>query len=108
FNDTATTEIYTLSLHDALPICSRGTFGGCLSHLRNCHGPTAPRFDDASQGSRREFWQKDDAAIRVNKELDPIPRFQVQRLANSLRYRRLTLHSERRLHLNVPITSRSK
>src|SRR5258707_11856011 len=25
FNDTATTEIYTLSLHDALPICCRGT-----------------------------------------------------------------------------------
>src|SRR2546430_6472245 len=27
FNDTATTEIYTLSLHDALPICS--AFVGC-------------------------------------------------------------------------------
>src|SRR5690349_22043688 len=27
FNDTATTEIYTLSLHDALPIC-RGDNGG--------------------------------------------------------------------------------
>src|SRR3712207_7526132 len=25
FNDTATTEIYTLSLHDALPICSGGS-----------------------------------------------------------------------------------
>src|SRR2546422_2348012 len=25
FNDTATTEIYTLSLHDALPICPRNT-----------------------------------------------------------------------------------
>src|SRR3712207_7321271 len=25
FNDTATTEIYTLSLHDALPICSRSS-----------------------------------------------------------------------------------
>src|SRR3989440_11915703 len=25
FNDTATTEIYTLSLHDALPICGLGT-----------------------------------------------------------------------------------
>src|SRR3712207_9474232 len=25
FNDTATTEIYTLSLHDALPICSWAT-----------------------------------------------------------------------------------
>src|SRR5260370_14135618 len=24
FNDTATTEIYTLSLHDALPICEGG------------------------------------------------------------------------------------
>src|SRR5438067_10718690 len=29
FNDTATTEIYTLSLHDALPIClRRGGPGG--------------------------------------------------------------------------------
>src|SRR2546430_10585587 len=26
FNDTATTEIYTLSLHDALPICLVRTF----------------------------------------------------------------------------------
>src|SRR5256885_8918876 len=26
FNDTATTEIYTLSLHDALPICKRRRF----------------------------------------------------------------------------------
>src|SRR2546430_13186817 len=30
FNDTATTEIYTLSLHDALPISRRG--GGLLLH----------------------------------------------------------------------------
>src|SRR2546430_17298794 len=27
FNDTATTEIYTLSLHDALPIFARATIG---------------------------------------------------------------------------------
>src|SRR5258705_10146619 len=27
FNDTATTEIYTLSLHDALPICLGGRRG---------------------------------------------------------------------------------
>src|SRR3712207_7788940 len=32
FNDTATTEIYTLSLHDALPISSRVT--PCRSHHR--------------------------------------------------------------------------
>src|SRR5258708_31549818 len=30
FNDTATTEIYTLSLHDALPICR-----SCPSNRRN-------------------------------------------------------------------------
>src|ERR1022692_5313148 len=29
FNDTATTEIYTLSLHDALPICCTRTPGRC-------------------------------------------------------------------------------
>ena len=29
FNDTATTEIYTLSLHDALPICNTGNFNQC-------------------------------------------------------------------------------
>src|SRR2546430_13510004 len=34
FNDTATTEIYTLSLHDALPISSRyGRKKGALSPL---------------------------------------------------------------------------
>src|SRR2546422_6256914 len=33
FNDTATTEIYTLSLHDALPICVRGD-GSFLSGKR--------------------------------------------------------------------------
>src|SRR3712207_7321180 len=29
FNDTATTEIYTLSLHDALPICCAAAFAAC-------------------------------------------------------------------------------
>src|SRR5258705_4400485 len=32
FNDTATTEIYTLSLHDALPICH----AGILFHAGRC------------------------------------------------------------------------
>src|SRR5256886_15809215 len=33
FNDTATTEIYTLSLHDALPISSRPVQGNLMKHL---------------------------------------------------------------------------
>src|SRR5690349_24692850 len=40
FNDPATTEIYTLSLHDALPICARA------GRLRN------------SQWRRNGFWQR--------------------------------------------------
>src|SRR5256885_16896049 len=34
FNDTATTEIYTLSLHDALPIFSSGCASSVPSGLR--------------------------------------------------------------------------
>src|SRR5256885_13241720 len=34
FNDTATTEIYTLSLHDALPICSPDCRGRRSRSLR--------------------------------------------------------------------------
>src|SRR5262245_64328361 len=33
FNDTATTEIYTLSLHDALPICIFADGGGDLGNV---------------------------------------------------------------------------
>src|SRR5688572_32882389 len=40
FNDTATTEIYTLSLHDALPICPAREQGLLLTAA----GPRALRF----------------------------------------------------------------
>src|SRR2546430_8004578 len=33
FNDTATTEIYTLALHDALPICTRNAPARCAGML---------------------------------------------------------------------------
>src|SRR5688572_31747005 len=33
FNDTATTEIYTLSLHDALPISRQRLHRGVVAHL---------------------------------------------------------------------------
>src|SRR2546430_7563445 len=48
FNDTATTEIYTLSLHDALPICPRGarrspprSCRGRWTGSRRCGGPSS-------------------------------------------------------------------
>src|SRR3712207_7282431 len=57
FNDTATTEIYTLSLHDALPI-SRG--GSALTGLANRgfleavfpHAPSCRRTSSSMQGRK--------------------------------------------------------
>src|SRR3989442_6186043 len=37
FNDTATTEIYTLSLHDALPISGTRSFGAGLELIAHGH-----------------------------------------------------------------------
>src|SRR3712207_8227253 len=62
FNDTATTEIYTLSLHDALPISSKLTkIQMALSLLRNYRPSKAPegfalkhllkKFDKQSGGA---------------------------------------------------------
>src|SRR6266545_4397513 len=43
FNDTATTEIYTLSLHDALPICA------ALAAYFRCLADGAPAEDFARE-----------------------------------------------------------
>src|SRR5215211_9277118 len=50
FNDTATTEIYTLSLHDALPIC------GLARQLTNklLHAPSAALRQAALDGRSEE------------------------------------------------------
>src|SRR3712207_9194367 len=54
FNDTATTEIYTLSLHDALPICS--TSPGWNSRPARRAGPaiTSDRRDLLRGSTTRE------------------------------------------------------
>src|SRR3712207_9068767 len=48
FNDTATTEIYTLSLHDALPICQRRVVEALAQHPR-----AEPHPDEALVEVRR-------------------------------------------------------
>src|SRR5690242_20804183 len=49
FNDTATTEIYTLSLHDALPISCRGSTG---RRPRASRWPVARRLPGQATGKR--------------------------------------------------------
>src|SRR2546430_13598333 len=54
FNDTATTEIYTLSLHDALPISDRGEGEEEADEkdIQKCLGPEARRH-----GRTRDEWK---------------------------------------------------
>src|SRR2546428_3609605 len=46
FNDTATTEIYTLSLHDALPIYARRPHLPDRHRVRRFHPSVLPRAED--------------------------------------------------------------
>src|SRR6266545_6010942 len=46
FNDTATTEIYTLSLHDALPICYGINSRCCNAPGRGGHGSERRRSEE--------------------------------------------------------------
>src|SRR2546426_8954379 len=50
FNDTATTEIYTLSLHDALPILARGG---------RFHDVEEPEQQEGEGEHRRRQWEQE-------------------------------------------------
>src|SRR5260370_34475061 len=72
FNDTATTEIYTLSLHDALPIsgssdCARGP---CT---RRCRDPSEPFVPDRIKRSNERL-EPSDLAPEDRKASDVFPR----------------------------------
>src|SRR2546430_15715255 len=70
FNDTATTEIYTLSLHDALPICATLVGGAARDdqvvrvHVEVVLGVGHGRADGS--GQRREQLQQDRKSTRLN------------------------------------------
>src|SRR3712207_8677184 len=64
FNDTATTEIYTLSLHDALPILLSGpstfvlSYSGHIQSLVNPPGnPKAHYWTDGKPGPDPHAWR---------------------------------------------------
>src|SRR2546422_6840010 len=61
FNDTATTEIYTLSLHDALPICRRPSLP-----VRLPRRPSRPAADQREIRSRARHHPADRKSTRLN------------------------------------------
>src|SRR5260370_20188669 len=67
FNDTATTEIYTLSLHDALPICL-----GQLAAYARRRGPRdghAGQRDEDAPGAGRRAARRQDRSEEHTSEL---------------------------------------
>src|SRR3712207_8148877 len=74
FNDTATTEIYTLSLHDALPISGGQGQGQGTVHLqalrrsRDQRGaPVHPEAEvSAGQPAQDRLWRADRKSTRLN------------------------------------------
>src|SRR5256885_11255502 len=63
FNDTATTEIYTLSLHDALPISAGG---GPAARTHRCAGERAA----GPGGPAGEGWHLSEPAVGRAKAAD--------------------------------------
>src|SRR5256885_11040883 len=67
FNDTATTEIYTLSLHDALPISFMSNETGTITWLRtNRAGGSAAMYACAIGGGGNGVGAADRKSTRLN------------------------------------------
>src|SRR3712207_7550836 len=65
FNDTATTEIYTLSLHDALPICD----GHVRPHVEDPGGRHQPA-EARRPGVDRRLDEQPERALEAGDRLD--------------------------------------
>src|SRR3712207_9388878 len=74
FNDTATTEIYTLSLHDALPISFKN--------------PELQEYIKSQQG------KEPPVTNRAKKALPPAPTSRVKRAADEVSQNQRTLRSQ--------------
>src|SRR3989442_15531190 len=64
FNDTATTEIYTLSLHDALPISRARAIPTCRSATPICR-PSWPSWPDRSEEHTSELQSRPHLVCRL-------------------------------------------
>src|SRR5258708_12589851 len=72
FNDTATTEIYTLSLHDALPILAL-MLSASLKNLRICSNNNFPRSCVRSEEHTSELQSPDHLVCRLLLEKKKSP-----------------------------------
>src|SRR3712207_7798811 len=96
FNDTATTEIYTLSLHDALPIWRRrgGLRDGHLGrdrapHRHVRHTPTRPAPAD------RKSTRLNSSHANISYAVFCLKKKKIHRFASYIPYNQIYLHTSR-------------
>src|SRR5689334_24145884 len=82
FNDTSTTEIYTLSLHDALPIFRRSR--SIQRRLRICssQAPSAVGFFSRSRPSRAEAnvsWRSEEHTSELQSQFHLVCRLLLEK-----------------------------
>src|SRR2546430_11654423 len=75
FNDTATTEIYTLSLHDALPICTR------LQRRRFTRGESWKLRSASAIPSR--FWRSEEHTSELQSQSNLVCRLLLEKKKKS-------------------------
>src|SRR2546429_3768839 len=73
FNDTATTEIYTLSLHDALPIWT-----SIVSFVSTCRA-SAPRLSRPDSGSERRRRRSEEHTSELQSRLHLVCRLLLEK-----------------------------
>src|SRR2546428_3609640 len=84
FNDTATTEIYTLSLHDALPILSSCFRASCRSStkwtLRSRHSKARP---GKASGWYVTTWRSEEHTSELQSRSDLVCRLLLEKKKNA-------------------------
>src|SRR2546429_5019012 len=98
FNDTATTEIYTLSLHDALPISVRGAHSGDDAGGRPRTAQLAGRSTRPAYLARPTVPCKKPPACRSDRRSEEHTSELQSRLQLACR---LLLEKKKRIHLNT-------
>src|SRR2546430_6840302 len=75
FNDTATTEIYTLSLHDALPICCPP----CAGAFHTCHMPVRSEAKYISTFHGRRFGRSEEHTSELQSQSNLVCRLLLEK-----------------------------
>src|SRR2546422_3636401 len=82
FNDTATTEIYTLSLHDALPISTRSSRRWCAGSGRRSGSPTARSCSPPRARTRVAWWRSEEHTSELQSRLHLVCRLLLEKKKN--------------------------